>query len=84
MQRMELLEEQRAKSGMENGSQAVVLPRQPASPVAQVARQSTFRYSAILLMVAATLLVASIFLPYWARMLAPTLHSPLCINGQKG
>ena len=81
MQRMELLEEQRAKSGMENGSQAVVLPRQPASPVAQVARQSTFRYSAILLMVAATLLVASIFLPYWRmRLNAPQYPKGLYVT----
>lgn len=50
---------------------------QPPSHLAQIARQPTFRYSAILLMVAAVMLVVSIFLPYW-RM---RLNAPQYPNG---
>ena len=54
---------------------------QPVSPLAQVARQPTFQYSAVLLVTAAALLVASIFLPYWRmRLNAPQYPKGLFVT----
>ena len=54
---------------------------QPASPLAHIARQPAFRYSAILLMTAAVLLVISIFLPYWRmRLNAPQYPKGLYVT----
>jgi copper chaperone NosL len=49
----------------------------PVSPVTQLARQPTFQASALLLVAAAAMLVASVFLPYW-RM---RLNAPQYPNG---
>jgi hypothetical protein len=51
------------------------------SRVAQMARQPMFRYSAILLMAAAVMLVVSIFLPYWRmRLNAPQYPKGLFVT----
>jgi hypothetical protein len=60
---------------------AEITDAQAASKMAQVARQPTFRYSAILLMTAAVMLVASIFLPYWRmRLNAPQYPKGLFVT----
>ena len=82
MQNSALIQEETKKEGAApgtetRGNELGSADAQPPSQLAQIARQSTFRYSAILLMAAAVMLVASIFLPYW-RM---RLNAPQYPNG---
>jgi hypothetical protein len=83
MSQSKVLDGKRVNGHAANGSVAemqtdIVPPlATPTDAVAHAARQPAFQYSAILLMTAAVLLVASIFFPYW-RM---RLNAPQYPNG---
>lgn len=95
MQRKQFVEEQESKLETKPTIKADIKPEmakdrpalerpvqvQPVSVVSQVARQPAFHYSAMLLVTAAVILVASIFLPYWKmRLNAPQYPKGLFIT----